>query len=70
LDRSKYGYEKWSRITGYFKRFAMEWAFSSFKRLFGEKLRAKTLETALFSVMNAVLMFNAIAFHNSCKISR
>ena len=37
----KLGYEKWSRITGYFKRFVMEWIFASFKRLFGESINAK-----------------------------
>jgi len=60
----KYGYEKWSRITGYFKRFAMKWVFSIFKRLFGEKFRAKSLETAFFAVLSSVMLFNTIVFHN------
>ncbi len=56
------GYEKWSRITGYFKRFVMEWVFSSFKWLFGESIRAKSLKSAFYSIITCVILFNNIAF--------
>jgi len=58
----KYGYKHWSRITGYFRRFAMEWVFSSFKRLFGERTRAKIVKASFATVMSAVMLFNTIAF--------
>ena len=38
--------------------------FSSFKRLFGEIIRAKNVKTAFITVMNAVMLFNCIAFQN------
>ena len=41
------GYDAWAKLTGYGRRWAVETAYSAFKRLVGEHSLARSLENGL-----------------------
>jgi len=54
------GYEAWSREKGYGRRWAAETAFSTFKRLFGEHVRARSLENIARELAAKVALYNTL----------
>jgi hypothetical protein len=53
-------HEAWSRLTGYGRRWAVETAYSTFKRLFGEGCMAKTLENIARELTAKVALYNML----------
>ena len=54
------GYEAWARITGYGGRWAVETAYSSFKRLFGELSLARSFECIARELVGKVALYNVL----------
>jgi hypothetical protein len=54
------GHEARSRLTGYERRWAVETAYSTFKRVFGEGCMAKTLENIARELTAKVALYNML----------
>jgi len=54
------GYEAWARLTGYGRRWAVETAYSTFKRLFGEHSLARNLENIVRELAGKVAVYNML----------
>ena len=54
------GYEAWARLTGYGRRWAVETAYSTFKRLFGEHSLARNLENIVRELAGKVVVYNML----------
>jgi hypothetical protein len=53
-------YEAWARITGYGGRWAVETAYLTFKRLFGEHSLAKSFENIARELAGKVALYNVL----------
>jgi len=54
------GHEAWAALTGYGRRWAVETAYSTFKRLFGEHSMARGFENIARELMAKVSLYNAL----------
>jgi hypothetical protein len=54
------GYEAWAKLTGYGGRWAVETAYSSFKRLFGECNLARGFENIVRELVGKVALYNLL----------
>jgi hypothetical protein len=54
------GYEAWARLTGYGRRWAVETAYSAFKRLFGEHSLARSFESIARELASKVALYNVL----------
>ena len=54
------GYDSWARLTGYGRRWAVETAYSSFKRLFGEGVLGRGLGSIGVGLVGKVAIYNAL----------
>jgi len=54
------GYEAWARVTGYGRRWAVETAYSTFKRLFGELSLARSFENIARELAGKVALYNVL----------
>ena len=54
------GYDGWARLTGYGRRWAVETAYSTFKRLFGEHSLARSLENIVRELAGKVAVYNML----------
>jgi hypothetical protein len=54
------GYEAWARITGYGGRWAVETAYSTFKRMFGELSLARGFEGIARELVGKVALYNML----------
>lgn len=55
----KYGYNRWKRLHGYGRRWAAECVFSAIKRIYGETVRATSIE-GMFAEIRRMLTFYTI----------
>jgi hypothetical protein len=55
----KYGYDKWKRLNRYGRRWAAESVISAIKRIFGETVRANSIE-GMFCEVRRMLTFCTI----------
>jgi len=54
------GYDGWARFTGYGRRWAVETAYSTFKRMFGEGCMAKSLGSIARELAGKVALYNVL----------
>ena len=54
------GYEAWAKLTGYGGRWAVETAYSAFKRLFGELSLARGFEGIVRELVGKVALYNLL----------
>jgi hypothetical protein len=54
------GYEAWARFTGYGRRWAVETAYSTFKRLFGGHSLARSFENIARELVGKVALYNVL----------
>jgi hypothetical protein len=54
------GYDAWARLTGYGRRWAVETAYSTFKRLFGEGVMGRGLGSIGVELVGKVAVYNAL----------
>ena len=54
------GYEAWARLTGYGGRWAVETAYSTFKRLFGGLSLARSFEGIARELVGKVALYNML----------
>jgi hypothetical protein len=54
------GYDAWAKLTGYGGRWAVETAYSTFKRLFGEHSLAGSFENIARELVGKVAMYNML----------
>ena len=54
------GYEDWSREKGYGRRWAVETAFSTFKRMFGEHSLARSMDCITRELVAKVSVYNML----------
>ena len=54
------GYEAWARLTGYGQRWAVETAYSTFKRVFGECSLARSFENIVRELVGKVALYNML----------
>jgi IS5 family transposase len=54
------GHQAWARLKGYGRRWMVETAFSTFKRLFGEHSLARTLENIARELVAKVAIYNIL----------
>ena len=54
------GYDGWARLSGYGRRWAVETAYSTFKRVFGEGCMAKTLGNIARELVGKVALYNVL----------
>jgi len=54
------GYEAWARLTGYGRRWAVETAYSTFKRLFGKHSLARSFENIVRELVGKVALYNVL----------
>ena len=54
------GYEAWAKLKGYGRRWMVETAFSTFKRLFGEHSMARTLKNIARELVAKVALYNLL----------
>ncbi|MGD0805531.1 MAG: hypothetical protein ABSA11_15835 [Candidatus Bathyarchaeia archaeon] len=54
------GYDGWARLSGYGRRWAVETAYSTFKRVFGEGCMAKTLGNIARELVGKVALDNVL----------
>jgi hypothetical protein len=55
------GYEGWASLTGYGRRWAVETAYSTFKRLFGEGVMGRGMGSIVVELVGKVALYNAFA---------
>lgn len=54
------GYERWAKLSGYGRRWAVETAYSSFKRLFSEHSKARGVESIVRELAGKVCLYNLL----------
>ena len=54
------GYDAWAKLTGYGRRWSVETAYSTFKRLFGEHSLARSLESIARELAGKVVLYNML----------
>jgi hypothetical protein len=54
------GYEEWVKVAGYGRRWAVETAYSTFKRLFGEHSLARSFENIARELVGKVALYNVL----------
>jgi len=54
------GYDGWAEMVGYGRRWAVETAYSSFKRLFGEHSLARSFENIARELVGKVALYNSL----------
>ena len=54
------GYDAWAKLTGYGRRWAVETAYSTFKRLFGEHSLARSFESIARELAGKVALYNVL----------
>ena len=54
------GYDGWARLSGYGRRWAVETAYSTFKRVFGEGCMAKSLGNIVRELVGKVALYNVL----------
>jgi hypothetical protein len=54
------GYDAWARVTGYGRRWAVETAYSTFKRLFGEHSLARDFGNIVRELVGKVALYNML----------
>lgn len=54
------GYDEWAKITGYGRRWSVETAYSTFKRVFGEGCMAVKLENIARELTAKVALYNML----------
>jgi hypothetical protein len=54
------GYDGWARLTGYGRRWAVETAYSTFKRVFGEHSLSRGLESIARELAGKVALYNML----------
>ena len=54
------GYETWAETVGYGRRWAMETAYSTFKRLFGEGAMGRRLGCIALELPGKVALYNRL----------
>jgi hypothetical protein len=54
------GYDAWAKLTGYGGRWAVETAYSTFKRLFGECSLARSFENIARELVGKVALYNML----------
>jgi hypothetical protein len=54
------GYDAWAKLTGYGRRWAVETAYSTFKRLFGEFSLARSFEGIARELVGKVALYNVL----------
>jgi hypothetical protein len=54
------GYGGWARVMGYGRRWAVETAYSTFKRLFGEGVMGRSLGSIAVELVGKVALYNAL----------
>ncbi|MGB9660014.1 MAG: transposase, partial [Nitrososphaerales archaeon] len=54
------GNREWSRIMGYCRRWSVETAFSTFKRLYGEYCMAKNIQSIEGELMAKAYIYNIL----------
>ena len=54
------GYDGWAWLTGYGRRWAVETAYSTFKRLFGEHSLARSFENIARELVGKVALYNVL----------
>jgi hypothetical protein len=54
------GYDAWAKLTGYGRRWAVETAYSTFKRLFGECSLARSFENITRELVGKVALYNML----------
>ena len=52
------GYDAWAKLTGYGRRWSVETAYSTFKRLFGECSLARSFENIARELVGKVALYN------------
>ena len=55
------GYGGWARVMGYGRRWAVETAYSTFKRLFGEGVMGRSMGSIVAELTGKVALYNAFA---------
>jgi IS5 family transposase len=55
-----FGYDAWAGLTGYGRRWAVETAYSTFKRLFGEGVMGRSLGSIAVELVGKVALYNAL----------
>ena len=54
------GYDTWAETVGYGRRWAVETAYSTFKRLFGESASGKSLDSISLELAMKVALYNRL----------
>jgi len=54
------GHERWAEVKGYGRRWSVETAYSTFKRVFGESVMAKTLDNVVRELAAKVSLYNLL----------
>jgi IS5 family transposase len=54
------GYDAWARLSGYGRRWAVETAYSSFKRLFGEGVMGRSLGSIVVELVGKVALYTGL----------
>lgn len=54
------GHEQWAKLTDYGKRWSVETAYSTFKRIFGEFCMAKTMKTITKELVTKAFIYNML----------
>lgn len=59
-ERQKLGYKKWSKKKGYGKRWSVEGVISAFKRIFGETVRAASIQGMYREIKTKLIAYNIL----------
>ena len=54
------GYRTWAELVGYGRRWAVETAYSTFKRLFGESAMGRSLRNIALELAGKVALYNML----------
>ena len=54
------GYDAWAKLTGYGRRWAVETAYSTFKRVFGEHSLARSFDNIVKELVGKVALYNIL----------
>ena len=54
------GYDAWAKVMGYGRRWAVETAYSTFKRVFGENAMGRSLGSIAAELMGKVELYNML----------
>jgi hypothetical protein len=54
------GHQEWAEEKGYGRRWSVETAYSTFKRMFGESVMAKTMGNAVRELVAKAAIYNML----------